>query len=354
LKGIAFTNDTGRNFPVRNEEAMKKLKEKLLIPTYPNDEELTYTLKRYARIFAGCIQDKRWTINVGERDCGKGVFTYLLKKAFGFFVGEFSANTFLNKTNIQDTEKDLAWCVPLHRKRMLISNEMKADGKETIDGIKVKMFASGGDFIPMRGLYQEPKPRQPQFSLIFMANKVPKVEPADALTNCDILSYKSQFVDDASLIEKNKFFRLKDNDLKETLLEDPLIIDAYTLAILDAFELTPPAIPECIKFSSVNERAEQIVIPSFFIASNFKHTDNIEDCLSTDRIIDILTNADIKNTTPQSVASYLGKFKIGVKSSKLPADENGKRKRGYTNIIFTGKDDPDADSEDEDEVKKRS
>ncbi len=77
---------------------------------------------------AGKYEDKKWFINKGSRNSGKGVITKLLQNAFKIFVGTFNSGSLTRKQNENaDDAKNLSWVVKKKDCRLLISNEVQED-----------------------------------------------------------------------------------------------------------------------------------------------------------------------------------------------------------------------------------
>ena len=72
----------------------QQLLDRVIKPTFPDEELRTYFLHCMARALAGEIYDKRWYLNLGERNSGKGVICILLE-AFGPFVKTFDTSNIM-------------------------------------------------------------------------------------------------------------------------------------------------------------------------------------------------------------------------------------------------------------------
>ena len=76
---IQFTEQITRDYPKYDEKAFNDLMEKVIIPILPDEEERKYFFYCLSRGLAGCYEDKKWYINRGSRNSGKGVIMKLLE-----------------------------------------------------------------------------------------------------------------------------------------------------------------------------------------------------------------------------------------------------------------------------------
>jgi hypothetical protein len=59
------------------------------------ENEKIYNAQIKARAIAGCVQDKTYYLQTGERNSGKGVETDLMKKAFDKYVKSFDTSSLI-------------------------------------------------------------------------------------------------------------------------------------------------------------------------------------------------------------------------------------------------------------------
>jgi len=113
-----------------------------------------YFIYCISRALAGKYEDKKWFINKGSRNSGKGVITKVLQNAFKIFVGTFNSGSLTRKQNQNaDDAKNLSWVVKKKDCRLLISNEVQED--VILNGKMLKQLASGGDTMLGRCNYQD-------------------------------------------------------------------------------------------------------------------------------------------------------------------------------------------------------
>lgn len=343
---VQFTQFINRDFPTYNESDLSTLIEKVIIPIYPDEEERKYFMYSLARILAGHYKDKKWYINKGSRNCGKGVITTLLQNAFNSYIGTFNAGTFITKTNkVNDEDANLSWALYSRNKRLLISNEI--DENVILNGALIKKFASGGDKLSARPLYGSPIEFVPQFSLMFMCNEIKDPDPIDALDNCVQFLYKSKFVEQEDLIPDVPFLKLKDEHIKD-MLQQNNIIDAFTLYILDHYA-NNMKMPEIVKKSCNVLKEDKPITLLDVITKHFRHSpDNEAKMLTQDVVINISNCGYINNINLKQLATTFEQCKIGNKTTKNISIGN-KRGKGYTNIKYIPpkKDDDDDDNDDD-------
>jgi hypothetical protein len=328
---VQFTEFINRDFPTYDESSLSALMENVIIPIYPDEDERKYFMYSLARILAGHFKDKKWYINKGSRNCGKGVITLLLQNAFDTYVGTFNANNFIKKkVEVQDEERNLMWVVCVRNKRLLISNEV--DEKGTPNGILIKKFSSGGDRASGRINNGLPFEFVPQFSLMFMCNDFKEPDPIDTLDNCVQFVYKSKFVEKEKLIEGQPFLKLKNVNIKD-ILQQNNIIDAFTLYILDHYA-NDMEMPNSVKASCAVLKEDKPVDLEDVILKYFRNTPNKDDKMFSDDILQKIAIILDEPIQPKEVSAMLLKCSIGVRSENGNIRIDKIQKKGYTNIKY--------------------
>jgi hypothetical protein len=343
---VQFTQFINRDFPTYNESDLDTLLKNVIIPIYPDDEEREYFMYSLARILAGHYKDKKWYINKGSRNCGKGVITLLLQNAFNSYVGTFHAGTFITKPNkVNDEDANLMWAIGARNKRLLISNEI--DENATLNGALIKKFASGGDKMSARPLYNSAIEFVPQFSLMFMCNEIKDPDPIDALDNCVQFLYKSKFVEQEDLIPDVAFLKLADKNIKD-MVEQNNIIDAFTLYILNHYG-NDKKMPDSVKKSSAVLKQDKPITLIDIITKHFRHSANNDHKMLTQNIVSNIVNCGYTdNIDLKKLASAFIQCKIGNKTDNN-ISVGDKRGKGYTNIIYIKPPEKNDDDDDDDE-----
>ena len=344
---VQFTNYIKRKFPVHNQDAFDKLMKHIINPIYPDEEERKYIMFLFARILAGHIEDKKWYICKGSRNSGKGIITTLLQNAFTIFVETFNANTFVSKkVETADEDKNLMWACCARNARINISNEV--DEKVVLNGALIKKFASGGDRITGRVNHGLPFKFIPQFSLVFMCNEIKDPDPIDALENCIQLYYKSKFVDKDKLIPDVPFLKLKDDNVKDMVIDNS-IIDAFTLYLLDHYADSMD-MPESIKESCAILNEDRPLTLEQIVLQNYRYSTNANDKLFNRDILQQLNWLGVSlPSNNRDVSSIIVKCGIGKRSLKGTVSINGEVRAGYSNIIYIGKEPNQSNTNDDDE-----
>ena len=329
---VQFMSQIDRNFPEVQQDAMTELMNKVIIPILPDVEERDYFFYCLSRALAGKYEDKKWFVNKGSRNSGKGVISKLLQNAFKVFVGIFNAGAFVaKKIENADDAKNLSWVVGKKDCRLIISNEVKED--VVLNGVLIKSLSSGGDTILGRTNHKDEMEFLPQFMMMFMCNSLKGVEPQDALENCEQFYCKSKFVKEDELIEGQPFLKLRDENIKE-IIEKPDIIDAFTVYVLSQYK-NRMAIPESVKASTEDMKRDIPLTLEQVILKHFRTSSNNKDRLFSSDIFDkIKDNGYTSIINPKDVASLFIKCNIGTKTSSGNTTINREKKKGYENIIY--------------------
>ena len=329
---VEFSQQIDRDFPVYDEKYLKILEDKIIIPILPDPEERKYFIWRLARALAGHYEDKKWFINKGSRNSGKGVITKLLQNAFKIYIGIFNSGVLVRKQNENaDDAKNLSWAVKLKDKRLIISQEVQEDA--VLNGRPIKQIASGGDTMLGRCNYKDEIEFTPQFTMMLQLNEIKGVEPADALETCEQFYCKSKFVDEKDLIEGQPFLKLKDDNIK-MLLEQKEIIDAFTIYVLEHFQDYMP-IPDSVKFSTEDIKSDIPITLEQVILKYYRYSPNRDDIEWTEDIKRLVNekyagNVDIK-LLPQIITKCISS-QCREGDGRITT-EYGTRKRGFRHII---------------------
>ena len=182
-----FMNRINRNFtpdtvdPDLIEEVLARIFDKPLT----NIEKRDYFIEKLARGIAGHVEDKQFVVYLGPTNCGKGILTTFLMKAFGDCVATFDSESIIRTSETRDA-KSWMWLATdnLYSRRLLVANEIRmgSDGRQLrpIDSNLVKQLVSGGkDQIKMRVNYGLPFNVVNQSTIVLFANDAPAAEPAD-------------------------------------------------------------------------------------------------------------------------------------------------------------------------------
>lgn len=340
LSNIYFTHIINRDFMPKDDEAYNELMTQVINPIYPIESEKKYNAEIKARAIAGCVQDKIYYLQTGERNSGKGVETDLMKKAFDKYVKSFDTSTLIyNKFKVNDA-KALSWLVDKRFARILIGNEIDTfdDDDENkrkkepilMNSKLIKQLVSGGDEIEARQNYKDEIQFKVGFTLFINSNDTFEFTTKDAGENLITLQYKSKFVKKDELIDGCEYYKLKDDNIKNLTNEDR-IVNAYIHYIIDNFNDYVPIVPEEIKLSTeINNKAPEITVEQF-IFKNFKNTDDKNNKLHIETLRDILAEHgfDVGN----KITTLFTKLQIGIHNKNITIDKI--KKQGFSNIIYS-------------------
>lgn len=242
---VYFTHKIDRDFPARVRSSVcKQLRSRVLNLIFKQPEQREYVLHCLARALAGCIQDKRWHVCMGERNSGKGVICDLLKMAFGPFVLTFNSENLLcsRLRGGGDAAKKQSWMAPLEFVRICLSNEIiLGDGACKMDGNMVKRLASGGDEVEVRTNYKDEERKRLQCTAFMCCNECPPADPPDAYETLEVFSFGTKFVSQEEIDGREEGGRdvpehwaPADPTIKGWI-KNPDVIDAFTRIVLDAY-----------------------------------------------------------------------------------------------------------------------
>ena len=329
---VQFTQQITRDFPKYDERSFNELMEKVIIPILPDEEERRYFFYCLSRALAGHYEDKKWYINRGSRNSGKGVIMKLLENAFKIYVGSFNSGVLVKKTNeTNDEAKNLSWIVKLKDKRLILSNEI--DEGVVLWGKMIKKIASGGDTMVGRTNFKDEIEFEPQFTMLLNLNNIKGVNPVDALENCEQFYCKSKFVSKEELIEGQNFLKLKDDNIK-TIIQQNNIIDAFTIYVLDHYESNKKT-PESVKLSTQDIKYDVPLSLEEIILKHFRYSNDSNEKLFTNEILDYISNIGFQfPINPKELSAIIIKTGIGCRNVSGKIFKNGKQLHGYSNIVF--------------------
>jgi hypothetical protein len=276
-KGIRFTLDTKRAYTADvAQKDRDDLVRRVIEGFLPNEDQRKSFLNHLSRALAGHIEDKRWFVCMGMRNCGKGILCKLLMLAFGDFVQGTNAENLLVKFGGgQDAAKALSWLRDLEFKRITFTNEMPV-GKRTMDGDMIKKICSNGDWIEMRQNYQNESRIRSQTGFFSMVNDIPEVTPVDAYQTMIGYKFDNEYHDNSEFNEvKEKGgespsnWRIMDHTIDEFIRQEG-VIDAFTALIFEAYTTERQVPPQRVKDDtnsikgeaslSVEERFAEIIV----------------------------------------------------------------------------------------------
>lgn len=285
-----------RKFPARRPDpsVFEEVRQKIFLPIFGEDADFLGSYMAFkARGLAGCYTDKKWACLVGERNCGKGTLQELDKLAFGGYVNEINANSFLLKPFADgDAAKSLSWAADCEFTRLSYSNELSVNPDApksrslTLDGNLIKRFQSGGDEIICRKNYQDESRIRVMTRLLMNLNEPPDVAPKDALETLTLFRFPHQFVSRAVMESPDltcSYFRLEDPTIKVNLCRREDVLDAYTWMLLDAYQDDLPEMCPRVR-ADIREFQEDAGQHSALLRRRFRFTGNPRDFVTLRRL----------------------------------------------------------------------
>jgi len=241
---VVCINRNFNDFFKENNETYKQ-EVKTLIESIMNDQT-ERCLQFLSRAIFGYIEDKDYSIFMGNRNCGKGVLNELLENSLtSQYIGTVEADKFLcERETSGDDGRKLNWLIDFQYKRLMTSNEIKFDKENPnikLNGVLIKKVFSGGDKIKSREIYKGFIEFNIQSKMMLMCNDLPKITSTDCLETCIEFNTTNQF---KSLEE----IEIKKKDIEEKIKNTGNEI--YNLE-LNKYKTADPTIKDKIK-SNVN------------------------------------------------------------------------------------------------------
>uniref|UniRef100_A0A6C0CIW2 SF3 helicase domain-containing protein n=1 Tax=viral metagenome TaxID=1070528 RepID=A0A6C0CIW2_9ZZZZ len=366
---IHFVQRINRDFPTRNEEHIKYVKDTILKPIFDNPEQLEYVLHSISRSMAGYVEDKKWFNWVGMRNCGKSVLTMFLCNTFEAFCKTFNADQLIsNKFGNPDVARAMSWVIQHWFNRLLISNEIKEsdnesskkDDKIVLRGDLTKRLVSGGkDEIDCRADYGKKHFKiRPQFTMILCSNSTPEADPANALDTLEAILFKSKFVEKELMNPDFPCFKLKDISIEDDIRNIDYI-NAFMFIIFDHFKTKAvgnPQLPDgSVNPAYIPPKTERMKTPTLvlndtklskgnvgvsieeFLTANFSSKsvdtwDTKDNCHHTTTIRSILKHNGF-NISTKLLSQKMDILCLGDYDSKN-VNVDGKRAGGYKSLYM--------------------
>ena len=326
--------------PTPEDTARDQLIKRVIEPFLPDEQQRDFFLNCLARALAGRIQDKRWFVGLGERNCGKGILCKLLEAAFGTFVRAMQAeNLLLHPQGYkQDAAKAQSWMRQHEFTRLLYSNEMsKTNGSSKMDGEMMKRLCSNGDVIECRQNYENEMQIRLQATMFMFANDLVPIDPPDAYQTMLAFKFLNEFreveeiTDPSDPIQKN--WRAKDHEL-ENFIKQPAVIDAFTMLVFEHYtpDIQPP--PDIVKehTQSVKGPAAESPVERF---KRLVQRGSRTDVLFYQEIRLAAEAAGLGRLSDAKIDEYVRRL-YSLKSFKPSKMQNGKMKqdRGFKGLVL--------------------
>ena len=319
--GVETLIKIDRDFEECNIEQQQKIKALIFKPVF--DEDTDEALLLFSRAMAGHVEDKLWSIMLGSRDSGKGIIQDSLWSAFGDYVGGFNADSLMFEKNGGDAAKKLSWAYHFDKKRLAFSNEMKVDNTIKLDGNLIKKLCSGGDKIIVRQNNVDEKTCNPQTTVVFCCNDIPKIEPNDVYEKLIPFSLKSKFVEEEitpELLKENPYYKKSDENLRTKVNNEEWIINGVTNLIINSYNEKKVKLNDNMKDQLDAFKSGDDVFDK--LNASFEITRNEKDRLDNNLMKEFLKTSELNISFPKVVNLYMSK---GVNNKVCKIDGASKR-----------------------------
>lgn len=317
-----------------NEEVNNELMEKIFYPIFGIDdiekdkeryELMEYFLQRLSRNIAGNVEDKRFFILCGLRDCGKGVICDLLKNTFEKYIYSTDSSNLLYKKNMGDSAKNNSWIIDLIYTRITITNEITLDEKEYIDGNKIKKICSGGDYLTGRKNFKDEIEFRIQSSLMIACNDLPQIIPNDTLEKSDNIDFSSKFIDENYTEQKltNIKYYKSDENIKKIFIRRQDIKNQFIQLLIKYYNKPFLKYPEQLKLNQMedDENVDDItILKSIFSQGNddeIVSNKDIKDHLKKNKINISMKMFNKKIKGIYKVSNYKSQYERGLKGLSI-------------------------------------
>ena len=331
-KEIIFLKRINRKYPkVINESLVNEVNNILFVSAFDTKNSKSglsageYLKKSLTMAIFGDYFRKKFYINVGLANCGKGLLVYAMKKCFEEFIGEFDANNLIyNKNCSSDEAKRLSWLAILHGCRVVFSNEIRIviNKMNGMDGNLIKSLSSGGDELSIRENFENIRQFIVRFTCFMLGNDIPPIEPVDSgiILRCSYIRYLLSFVNNP--VEENQ--RLADTSVKGKFNSDDyknalfhLIRKTY-INLLESEKKIGGFIAEPL--SVVSETKDWIVsddaIFNQILEDNFEITNNLENHIPFSKISQIFKDNKLNWSDKKISGMIKNKIKITQPTNK--------------------------------------
>ena len=214
-------------------ECIEELHRRVIMPIFGTMEKARPFLCAVARGIAGKVVDKQFLAIIGERDCGKGVFTDALTAALGgegIYTATASMENLLMIRNrdSSDTAKKQGWMMAGEHTRFLLMNEVATDADDVrhkLNGDLIKRLV-GGDMLEGRNLYEQTRHFRVMAKPFFCCNDLPPFSSPDALQSAFLFVAPHKFVSAEMMDAAPRNYHLRDDTLKGWVVQ-PIVRMAF-------------------------------------------------------------------------------------------------------------------------------
>lgn len=276
---LTFSTGYDYNDYYENDKIIKTIDE-FIKKIQPQDDMREYVLRLFASCLDGKNRDQQFRIFTGHGSNGKSKLIDLLSAALGDYGGVLKPTFLTTKDN--NPEGATPSLSKTKGKRFIALQEPEGDSSIQVGKMK---GLTGGDKIITRGLFQGSIEFVPQFKMILVCNKLPKIPSDDGGTwrRIRVTPFKSKFVKSKNEVNKEKHHYLADLSMDEEKMKEwaPafmwMLLNIYYVKYIQPIDENGGLQePEEVKEYTEKYRKESDILFEF-IRENVKITDNEED-----------------------------------------------------------------------------
>jgi P4 family phage/plasmid primase-like protien len=297
--------------------------DKFIKKIQPQDDMREYVLRLFASCLDGKNRDQQFRIFTGHGSNGKSKLIDLLSAALGDYGGVLKPTFLTTKDN--NPEGATPSLSKTKGKRFIALQEPEGDSSIQVGKMK---GLTGGDKIITRGLFQGSIEFVPQFKMILVCNKLPKIPSDDGGTWRRIRAtpFKSKFVKSKNEVNHEKHHYLADLSIDEEKMKEwaPafmwMLLNIYYVRYIQPNDNGGLQEPEEVKEYTEKYRKESDILFEF-IRENVKLTDNEADTEKITTLFDMFKDwhRDFYNQSTRFSRKDLEEYlveKMGIKVSK--------------------------------------
>lgn len=178
---IVFHKSCPRKFPSDKEaEKVAFIQKVCFEEPFKDIREAKRIRHNLMRAMIGDWRRKKCVTALGPKNSGKSILIFLMRTAFGDYVGTFDANSMLIRHG-GEAGRDMLWIHDIYNCRFAFSSEIKQDDSSkmpSIDGNMLKKLVGGGDELQFRKMCANGQTKVFFTATMFiMANDFPKIVP---------------------------------------------------------------------------------------------------------------------------------------------------------------------------------
>lgn len=200
------------------------------------DNQYEKLLQFLSRSAFGFVEDKDWSVFMGNRNCGKGVLCELIQNSLNNYVDTVNANSLLMERETSNDLRKLEFAISFEFKRLMLTNEMNFDNSNKnlkINGVLLKSLFSGGDMLKGRKIFKSEMTFYIQSKMMILCNDLPPISTKDALETMVQFTATNQYKSKDEIDEIKKIIEDRYNDKDDIFYKNDLYkndINKYKLA----------------------------------------------------------------------------------------------------------------------------